>query len=117
LGSYLDSLASKAPPPRTGEPVRDAFGEEVTKALREAGHIVLPRAIRAGMALDLLVVDSSRCLAVDLVGYEGPLREAYPMDRIAILGRAGIPVFPLALASWRRNREEVLAVLSERLNS
>ncbi len=116
LGSYLDSLDSTAPPPQTGEPVRDTFGEEVTTALLEAGHIVLPRAIRAGMALDLLVVDGSRCLAVDLVGYEGPLREAYPMDRIAILGRAGIPVFPLTLASWRRNRDAVLSVISERLN-
>lgn len=117
LGSYLDSLDSKAPPPQAGEPVRDVFGEEVAAALREAGHMVLPRAIRAGMALDLLVVHSSRCLAVDLVGYQGPLRETYPMDRIAILGRAGIPVFPLALASWRRDRGTVLAVISERLNS
>ena len=117
LGSYLDSMDSMSPQPQTGEPVRDAFAEEVATALRESGHIVLPRAIRAGMALDLLVVENHRCLAIDLVGYEGPLHEAYPVDRIAILGRAGIPVFPLALASWRRDRGAVLATLEARLKA
>ena len=115
LGTYLDSLTSQPPSPPSGDLVRDAFGEEVCEALQQAGHAVFQRAVRAGMALDILVVQGSRSLAVDLVGYEGPLSDAYPRDRIAILGRAGIPVFPLPLASWKRDRDAVLSVLAKRL--
>ena len=85
--------------------------------IEEAGYTSFPRVVRAGMVLDLLIVEGERALAVDLIGYAGPLSTSYPMERIAILGRAGIPVFPLDLAAWRRDREAVIEALGERLGS
>jgi hypothetical protein len=115
LGSYLDAIGSKAPPPPSASPLRDEFLDEVVTGIEEAGYTSLPRVVRAGMVLDLLIVEGERALAVDLIGYAGPLSTSYPMERIAILGRAGIPVFPLDLAAWRRDREAVIEALGERL--
>ena len=96
-------------------PAQDRFCDELSTALTGADLQVLPQVVRAGVLVDLLVFDGENALACDLIGYEGALSDAYPADRVAILERAGLRVFPISYAAWRRTPEACIEAIREAL--
>ena len=84
----------------------DKFLDQVVTVLEEQAYdnIWKDYAI-ADITLDILLKIGQRYVAIDLVGYPGFFEEALGVDRIRILKRATIDVFPISFSDWYFERE------------
>lgn len=95
-GGETDPVANRA---------HDAFACEVANVLRDAGAVVHLAHPLAGMEIDLVYTLGGITRGIDLVGYPGAMAEAFPLERVLIFRRAGLPILPLPYSSWMRRRE------------
>ena len=105
-GEYLSKYIQKAEsvyPATTkdnGPMVRDVFLEEVSERLHKKGITTWTSHSVAGLLVDLVIKYEDKYFGVDLIGYPGSYVGALTPDDYEILGRAGLPVFPLPYTYW-----------------
>ena len=109
LASYLASLKSTVShKSHLSSPVLedDAFLEEVIAFLRPIPNSeLLINYHIAGLDIDLMIVKRRKSYCIDLIGYPGHFQQAFPLERIKILERLGIKVFPLPYFLWQYDQE------------
>ena len=96
--------------------VHDEFAMEVSVALQEKkikAYIARPV---AGFMLDIVAVNATKSIGIDLIGYPGDFEEVYSLDRYKMFKRAGFEIFPLPYMSWKRDRELCIENILLRLN-
>ena len=71
----------------------------------------------ADITLDLLIRKQQRYFAIDLIGYPGAYQYVVNIERIRILNRTGVTVFPISFADWYFEKDSVLERLSKYLHS
>ncbi len=84
---------------------RDAFAAEVVALLESAGADISLHHPVAGMEIDLIYTLDGVSRGIDLIGYPGSLAEAFPLERVRIFRRAGLPILPLPYSAWNYRRE------------
>lgn len=84
----------------------DEFLHAVQQLLESLGFKYWTYYSIAGVPIDLLVKTEKEFKGIDLIGYPGIYRDALSVERFKILGRAGIPVFPLAYTFWKFRQDE-----------
>jgi len=89
----------------------DEFLEGVSSLLTSSGFRVYRAFLVAGTIVDLVVERDERVFGIDLIGQAGALGTALDLERYRMLRRAGLSVFPLALASWISNRTSCLEAI------
>lgn len=67
----------------------------------------------ADTTIDLLFKRENQYLGVDLIGYPGAFEYALSIERIRILRRSNVQVFPVSYADWYFDKEKVVAQLSD----
>ena len=118
LRQYLEFAAAEpALPSPAGRRQRDVLLAEVARALEGRGLATWAPYDLAGLTLDLLVEREGAVLAIDLVGYPGTFGEALHLEHCRLLGRAGVPVFPLPISAWRRDPELCLEAIGRQLEA
>ena len=70
----------------------------------------------AGIPIDILIFTQGRYYGIDLIGYPGIYEDALSVERYKILGRTGIPIFPLPYTFWKFDRESCIVQLRKFLN-
>jgi len=110
LGTYVAYGKQLLQPQRNKtSAVHDAFLKEVLEALdfdSFDNHWIGYRV--AHITLDVLFKTGERYRAIDLIGYPGAYEHAIGIERLRILNRAGITVFPLSFADWYFDKEAVM---------
>lgn len=87
----------------------DAFQKEVVDKLKAKGYSeVICGYPVAGCLLDILVIHNGENYFIDLIGYPGAFKEAFPFERYKTLGRTGIKSFPIHYSYWRNNPTDVM---------
>ena len=111
LAQYLSKI--KEPPHQqhsdTSIQDRDDFLEEVKMEIVAMGVDEIYEAYPiAGVEMDLVVVHKGQTICIDLIGFPGVFEDAFPIERIRLLNRMGVSVFPLPYSAWAFKREECL---------
>lgn len=88
------------------EQAHDDFLHEIQHILEQQSMEYWTYYSIAGVPMDLLVKSERGLKGIDLIGYPGVYQDALSVERFKILGRAGIPVFPLAYTFWKFRQEE-----------
>ncbi|MCB1229402.1 MAG: PhoH family protein [Verrucomicrobiae bacterium] len=83
----------------------DEFAHEVATVLRQAGAEVKLAHPVAGMTVDLIYTLDGISRGIDLIGYPGSMVDAFPLERVLIFRRAGLPILPLPYSAWLCQRE------------
>ena len=96
--------------------IHDEFQEDVINHLRKLGITCYKNYRIAGKSLDIIAVHDNRCLAIDLVGYLGDLRDVLPLKRFKLLYRAGLPSFLLSYTEWKQEMQVMKEMIMERLD-
>ncbi|WP_422082826.1 AAA domain-containing protein [Ulvibacterium sp.] len=95
----------------------DTFLEEVKQSLPQSVFENYWENYKiADTTLDLLFKINDQYLGVDLIGYPGAYEHALSIERIRILRRANVQVFPISFADWYFEKETVLLRLKSFLN-
>ncbi len=90
-------------------PARDVFLKKVQASLPKGAYEKLWEGYKiADITLDLLLQTKSGYYAIDLIGYPGDFVHALSVERIRILNRAQIKVFPVSFADWYFDQDTVL---------
>ncbi len=103
LAHYLGSIKGDLLLGQVDDPrlYRDTFLDEVEATIKtwpvDEVHISYPI---AGMEMDLVVVVGEQTMGIDLIGYPGAFEAAFSLERIKILRRMGVSVFPLPYSTW-----------------
>ncbi len=109
---YLNSTPKRL---EARDEIFDSFATEVSDALEEiniSSHIALPI---AGQTMDIVAINGSRSLGIDLIGFPGDFAETYPIERYKMFNRAGMKVIPLPYSGWRNHREECIGYIVKSL--
>jgi len=85
--------------------VRDAFADEVACFLRASGASVQIGHAMAGIEVDLIYTLDGVTRGIDLIGYPGAMADAFPLDRIIMFRRVGLPILPLPYSEWLTDRK------------
>ena len=87
----------------------DLFQNEVLKVLiqNDQNQIKCGYPL-AGNLLDILVTNNGKNYFIDLIGYPGIFKEAFPLERYKTLARIGIKSFPLHYRHWKKNNEDAI---------
>ena len=115
-GKYLQKYLQKAEniyismPEYESRAQRDTFLEEVRGLLHKRGIATWTSFSVAGLLVDMVVKQEGKYFGIDLIGYPGAYVYAMTTDDYEILGRAGLPVFPLPYTYWKFDQ---LACLKE----
>ncbi len=96
--------------------LHDKFQEDVITHLRKLGITCYKNYRIAGKSLDIVAVYDNKCLAIDLVGYLGDLRDVLPLKRFKLLYRAGLPSFLLSYTEWTQDTQVMKEMIMERLD-
>ncbi|NQZ44659.1 MAG: hypothetical protein HRT65_10140 [Flavobacteriaceae bacterium] len=97
---------------------RDFFLKQIQTHLPKEAIVQFWEGYRiADITLDLLIQTEKGYYAIDLIGYPGDFVHALSVERIRILNRAQIKVFPLSFADWYFDQEGVLTQLRSFLYS
>jgi len=119
LKKYIDFVDTYLPSKREKESaeikIRDKFQDDVCQELTALGIRVYKNYRIAGKSLDIIAVHNNMCLAIDLVGYLGNLRDVLPLRRFKLLYRAGLPSFLLPFNEWGEHRDTLIEMLQARL--
>ncbi len=86
----------------------DAFQDEIYTWLQGQGIKAYKNYIVAGISIDLMAVYEDRALAIDLVGFSGPLNGSLSLKQFKLLARAGLKSFLFSYDEWRNDRERLL---------
>ena len=81
---------------------------DVCQALTDLGWVCHVDFAVSGAVLDLVAVRGKRCVAIDLIGFPGRLRNALTIERYRVYERADLTVVPLRWAEWSLRRNEWL---------
>ncbi len=101
LRMYLEDVRKGAMHANTEtEHSHDEFMREVQSFLKANDLNYWTYFSIAGVPLDLLVKTKDGIKGIDLIGYPGKYEDALSVERFKILGRAGVPVFPLPYSFW-----------------
>lgn len=111
LSRYLEYAAS-SPDAATVEetPDRDPFLEAVQRAIEARAFRAWPAWSLAGMVVDLVAEREGKAIGIDLVG-AGAHAPVFPLERVRMLDRAGLPVFTLPYSAWTRDPARCVADL------
>lgn len=94
------------------EPELDNFQREVVASLAKIKdyqiHCGYPL---AGSLLDILITKGSKSYFIDLIGYPGMFKEAFPIERYKTLARIGIKSLPLNFRYWQKDKTAVLKTI------
>lgn len=92
----------------------DKFQEEVTTHLKQAHYDSVRCGYPlAGNLLDILVTHNGKNYFIDLIGYPGIFKEAFPIERYKTLTRTGVKSFPLHYSYWKNHKEKVVKKLTD----
>jgi superfamily I DNA and/or RNA helicase len=84
----------------------DDFQQDVMNVLNKRNydeiHLAYPI---AGSILDILVSHQGKNYFIDLIGYPGIFKDAFPIERYKTLARTGIKSLPLHYSFWQKDRE------------
>ena len=86
----------------------DAFQDEIYTWLQGQGIKAYKNYMVAGVSIDLMAVYEDRALAIELVGFEGPLNGSMSLQQFKLLARAGLKSFLFSYDEWRNHRERLL---------
>lgn len=64
-----------------------------------------------GTYIDVLVKTKERYLAIDLIGWPGPWENYFELNTYKVIKRAGIEVFPLSYALWKKDQTRCLEAI------
>jgi hypothetical protein len=93
----------------SAEPEKDRFQQDVVDELSRCGLDEIKCGYPvAGSLLDILITTNGRNYFIDLIGYPGPFREAFSLERYKTLGRTGIKCFPLHYSYWKQNKKAAI---------
>ncbi len=111
LRSYLSDITINHEPEFSAE-IHDQFLNELMLELENMKiRGIWPAFGIAGTQIDLLIKVGGRYLGIDLIGYPGEFREAFNLERIRVLQRASVKMFPIPYSDWYFAREEVVCAL------
>lgn len=106
----IDSPARNSVPPNptdvAAKKSHDQFAGEVADHLRSVGAEVKLQHPLAGMEVDLIYTLRGMTRGIDLIGYPGSMVEAFPLERVLIFRRAGLPILPLPYSAWLCRRQD-----------
>lgn len=105
LGKIPEKTGSEDRRSERARQSHDAFAREVADFLHDAGADVKLRHPLAGMEVDLIYTLDGITRGIDLIGYPGSMVEAFPLERVLIFRRAGLPILPLPYSAWLCRRE------------
>ncbi len=87
----------------------DYFQSEVSKVLLENSDNKIKCGYPlAGNLLDILVSNKGKSYFIDLIGYPGVFKEAFPLERYKALARVGIRSFPLHYRHWQKDKKDAI---------
>ncbi len=92
----------------------DRFQREVVAALNDEKYDEVRCGYPlAGSLLDILVTNKGKNYFIDLIGYPGRFKEAFPLERYNTLARTGVKSMPLHYSFWKKNKKEAIKRLCE----
>ena len=123
LSQYLNSITSIKPRTAKYDNVsRDRNIRQLITVFEELNYTILQNHPIAGITMDLILLNGSSVIAVDLIGFPGEYEDALHIEHYKIFERAGLDIFPITFAAWQFDRDGVLdglqeAFLAQRKNS
>ena len=106
LRMFLEQVEKGLIPKTTLDHEHDSFMEDVLSFLSEYEFKYWVYFSVAGIPIDIIIQTETGLHGVDLIGYPGSYRDALTVERYKIIGRAGVPVFPLPYTFWTLRNEE-----------
>lgn len=92
----------------------DEFQREVVKELNKKKYDDIKCGYPlAGNLLDILVTHNEKNYFIDLIGYPGMFKEAFPIERYKTLARTGVKSLPLHYSYWKKHKTEAIKKLDE----
>lgn len=116
LKEYLDFYSANSSKVAKSIEIDDEFQDEVCEWLLHHGIEVYKNYHVAGIPIDILAVNSGKSLAIDLIGFEGELKDALPLALYQLLSRAGLSSFLLPHQEWLDEKEELCMALCDALD-
>ncbi|UTW62515.1 DNA2/NAM7 family helicase [bacterium SCSIO 12741] len=95
--------------------LRGKYLQDLVVKLQQNQVEVLENYTVAGMALDLVAIHRQKLLAIDLIGFPGEYENPFSLDRIHVLSRIALPVFPVSLYEWLHHPDEIIQAICKRL--
>ncbi|MDT0538432.1 AAA domain-containing protein [Croceitalea sp. P059] len=107
---YAYGSRSKSTSYKGKVPAHDVFLKQVQASLPKVAYDKIWEGYKiADITLDLLLRTKSGYYAIDLIGYPGDFVHALSVERIRILNRAQIKIFPVSFVDWYFDQVTVLA--------
>lgn len=110
LGKYMRSL-KLGQEEKDINAAGDAFLNEVSQALTQFKYKFEVDYTIASTPVDILVKTVNGYKAIDLIGFPGKFYSSIELNQYLLLGRAKVPVFPLAYSYWYFDKERCLVQL------
>jgi len=100
--------------PKEKESEEDEFMKDVTTTLKKwKVSEIFPNYAIAGIEVDLVVVHQDKSFCIDLVGYPGDFEDIWPVNRIKLMSRIGIPTFTLPYTAWYTDKKRAKTALKK----
>lgn len=93
--------------------IKDQLLDEVGARLKERSIEFWPSHTVVGIEVDVIFKIDDKHYGIDLIGYPGEFEDALTIEDHKILGRAGVPVFPLPFTYWKMDGENCFNELLE----
>ncbi len=99
------------------ESEEDEFMKDVISTLKLwKVQEIFPNYTIAGIEVDLVVVHQDKSFCIDLVGYPGDFEDIWPVNRIKLMSRIGIPTFTLPYTAWYTGKKGAKTALKNFLH-
>lgn len=113
LRMYIEMMRKNEAEKEPTEIRMDIFMEDVTNFLQKEGLQFWMYFSVAGVPIDILVQTISGMKGIDLIGLMGQFEAALSVNRLKLLTRSGISMFPMPFSFWQHKRDACEKALIE----
>ncbi|NAS31235.1 AAA family ATPase [Flavobacteriaceae bacterium R38] len=115
LRQYISSININEINSHKKEDWEDIFNREICQYLSKLEVKIYNAYNIAGLEIDILIEKNENYLGIDLIGYPGVFKEAFPLERYKILQRVGVEIIPVSYISWKYQKDLVTKKISQKI--